>query len=78
MTEMLEVDADWGTGFKRSSAHFVESLLAGTPAAMTIDEAIKVLQLCFAVYSSANTRQPVDPATIDGFVVPAGWPGGPS
>ena len=31
------MDADWGTGFKRSSAHFVDSLLAGTPADMTAD-----------------------------------------
>ncbi len=75
--EMRDVDADWGSGFKRSSAHFVDSLLAGTPAAMTLDEAVKVLQLCFAVYQSADERRPVDPATITGFVVPSGWPGGP-
>ena len=75
--ELRDVDADWGSGFRRSSAHFVDSLLAGTPAAMTLDEAVKVLQLCFAVYQSADERQPVDPATITGFVVPSGWPGGP-
>jgi predicted dehydrogenase len=71
------VDADWATGFKRSSAHFLDSLLAGKPAAMTLDEAVKVLQLCFAVYQSADERGPVDPASITGFVVPSGWPGGP-
>jgi predicted dehydrogenase len=76
-TELRDVDADWGTGFKRSSAHFVDSLLAGEPAAMSLDEAVKVLQLCFAVYQSADERAPVDPATINGFVVPSGWPGGP-
>jgi predicted dehydrogenase len=76
-TEIRDVDADWATGFKRSSAHFVDSLLAGTPAAMTLDEAVKVLQLCFAVYQSADERGPVDPAGITGFVVPSGWPGGP-
>lgn len=75
--EIRDVDADWGTGFKRSSAHFVESLINGTPAEMSCDDAIRVLQLCFAVYSSALLKAPVDPATIDGFVVPAGWPGGP-
>lgn len=74
-TEIRDIDADWATGFKRSSAHFVESLLAGTPAQMTLDEAVKVLQLCFAVYESADQRIPVDPATITGFVVPSGWPG---
>ncbi len=73
--EMRDVDSDWGSGFKRSSAHFVDSLVAGTPAAMSIDDAIKVLQLCFAVYKSADERMPVDPATITGFVVPSGWPG---
>jgi predicted dehydrogenase len=76
-TEIRDVDADWATGFKRSSAHFVDSLLAGTPAAMTLDEAVKVLQLCFAVYQSADERGPVDPAGITSFVVPSGWPGGP-
>jgi predicted dehydrogenase len=77
-TEMREIDADWGSGFRRSSAHFVDSLLTGSPAQMSCDEAIKVLQLCFAVYQSAQLRQPVDPATISGFVIPAGWPGGPA
>jgi predicted dehydrogenase len=76
-TEIRDVDADWATGFKRSSAHFVDSLLGGTPAAMTVDEAVKVLQLCFAVYQSADERGPVDPANITSFVVPSGWPGGP-
>jgi predicted dehydrogenase len=76
-TEIRDVDADWATGFKRSSAHFVDSLLAGTPAAMTLDEAVKVLQLCFAVYQSADERGPVDPANITSFVVQSGWPGGP-
>jgi predicted dehydrogenase len=77
-TEIWDVDADWGSGFRRSSAHFVESLVAGTTAEMSCEEAIRVLQLCFAVYLSAQQRGPVDPATIDGFVVPAGWPGGPA
>jgi hypothetical protein len=44
---------------------------------MSCEDAIRVLQLCFAVYSAAQLKAPVDPATIDGFVIPAGWPGGP-
>jgi hypothetical protein len=36
-----------------------------------------VLQLCFAVYQSSDQHCAVDPATITGFVVPSGWPGGP-
>jgi predicted dehydrogenase len=73
MTGYSNVDADWGTGFKRSSAHFVDSLLAGTQPDMTVDDAAKVLQLCFAVYQAGNTRQPVDPRTIEGSVTPTGW-----
>ena len=41
---------------------------------MSADEAIKALQLCFAVYEAGNTRMPVDPRTIDDVVVPDGWP----
>jgi predicted dehydrogenase len=73
MTGYSEMDADWGTGFKRSSAHFIDSLLAGTPADMTAEQAAKVLQLCFAVYQAGNTRRPVDPRTITGSVTPTGW-----
>ncbi|HTT86686.1 MAG TPA: Gfo/Idh/MocA family oxidoreductase, partial [Acidimicrobiales bacterium] len=73
MTGYSDVDADWGTGFKRSSAHFVDSLLAGTPADMSTEAAVKVLQLCFAVYEAGNTRRPVDPRTITGSVTPRGW-----
>ncbi|HXX88586.1 MAG TPA: Gfo/Idh/MocA family oxidoreductase [Acidimicrobiales bacterium] len=73
MTEFADVDTDWGSGFARSSAHFVEALLQGTPAAMSAREAAKVLQLCFAVYQASDTRQPVDPRTITGSVTPRGW-----
>ena len=73
MTGYSEMDADWGTGFKRSSAHFIDSLLAGTPADMSAEAAAKVLQLCFAVYQAGNTRLPVDPRSITGSVTPAGW-----
>jgi predicted dehydrogenase len=73
MTGYNDMDADWGTGFKRSSAHFIDSLLAGTPADMSADQAAKVLQLCFAVYEAGNTRLPVDPRTITGSVTPTGW-----
>jgi predicted dehydrogenase len=70
------VEADWGEGFRRSSAHFVDSLLGGTVPAMTPDEAIRVLQLCFAVYQASTTRLPVDPRTISDPVTADGWPGG--
>ena len=73
-TNFDDVDADWGSGFRRSSAHFVESLRSGTPAAMTAQEAAKVLQLCFAVYQAGDEHRPVDPRTITaGSVTPAGW-----
>jgi predicted dehydrogenase len=73
MTGYSDMDADWGAGFTRSSAHFIDSLLAGTPADMSVDAAVKVLQLCFAVYEAGNTRAPVDPRSITGSVTPTGW-----
>lgn len=72
-TTRTDLDADWASGFTRSSAHFVDSLLSGTPAAMTPAEAVKVLQLCFAVYAASDTHRPVDPRTVTGTVSPAGW-----
>jgi len=72
-TEFTEIDANWKTGFVRSSEHFVDALLAGTPADMSPAAAIKVLQLCFAVYAASDSRGPVDPATITGSVTPEGW-----
>jgi predicted dehydrogenase len=72
-TEFKDVDADWGAGFRRASAHFVDALLAGTEPAMTVAEAVGVLQLCFAVYQAGNTQARVDPRTIEGAVTPSGW-----
>ena len=72
-TEFRDVDADWGTGFVRSSRHFVDSLLHGTPADMSPESAIKVLQLCFAVYRASEIGTSVDPRTITGSVTAAGW-----
>ena len=62
-TEFTDLDADWGAGFVRSSQHFVDALLQGSPAAMTAAEATDVLRLCFAVYAAGQTRSPVDPRT---------------
>ena len=73
MTGYSDMDADWATGFRRSSAHFVDSLLAGTAADMSAAQATKVLQLCFAVYQAGNTRLPVDPRSVTGSVTPTGW-----
>ncbi|HVX21935.1 MAG TPA: Gfo/Idh/MocA family oxidoreductase [Acidimicrobiales bacterium] len=72
-TEFTDVDADWGAGFARSSAHFVDSLLTGAPATMTPADATKVLQLCFAVYAASDTRRPVDPRLVTGSITPDGW-----
>jgi predicted dehydrogenase len=72
-TEFTEVDSDWAGGFRRASRHFVDALLAGTPAAMSPAEAVKVLQLCFAVYEASRLGQRVDPRTIVGDVTAEGW-----
>jgi predicted dehydrogenase len=72
-TEFTDVDADWASGFRRSSAHFVEALLEGKNAEMAPADAAKVLQLCFAVYQASDTHEPVDPRTIFSSVTPAGW-----
>ena len=60
-TEFRDVDADWGAGFVRSSQHFVDSLVNGTPADMSPESAAKVLQLCFAVYQGLRDRRPRRP-----------------
>ena len=74
-TEFTDIDSDWGAGFVRSSQHFVDSLIHGTPAAMTAAEATDVLRLCFAVYQAGATRTPVDPRAITGERQPAGLGG---
>ena len=71
------LDANWLRGFVDSSKHFVDSLLDGTVPDMTGEMAIRVLQLCFAVYQASNTRGPVDPDTIDGAASPPWWPKDP-
>ncbi len=73
-TSFPTVEADWGEGFKRSSHHFVDALADGVPAEMSALDAIKALQLCFAVYQAGDTHEPVDPRTITGAVTPVGWP----
>jgi len=60
-------------GFKRSSAHFIDALLNGTAASLTPEEAVKVLQLCFAVYLAGETHEAVDPRLMTGSVTPTGW-----
>ncbi|HVA07923.1 MAG TPA: Gfo/Idh/MocA family oxidoreductase [Acidimicrobiales bacterium] len=71
--EFRDIDADWGAGFIRSSQHFISSILNGTTADMTPEAAIKVLQLCFAVYQASEIGTSVDPRTVAGSVSPAGW-----
>jgi predicted dehydrogenase len=72
-TEFRDIDADWGTGFTRSSQHFIDSLINGTPADLSPEMAIKVLQLCFAVYQASEIGTSVDPRTMTGSVTPKGW-----
>ena len=72
-TEFRDVDADWGAGFVRSSQHFVDALINETPADMSAESAIKVLQLCFAVYQASEIGASVDPRTMTGSVSPSGW-----
>jgi predicted dehydrogenase len=72
-TEFRDIDADWGAGFVRSSQHFVDALVNGTPADMSPESATKVLQLCFAVYQASEIAAPVDPRTMTGSVTPTGW-----
>ncbi len=67
------LDADWAAGFTGAAVHFVDAVLDGTPAAMTADEAVAALQLCFAVYEAGNTGARVDPRTIADVRVPRGW-----
>jgi predicted dehydrogenase len=68
------VDADYGTGFRRASSQFIDSLVDGAPAEMSAADAVKALQLCFAVYQAGDTHLPVDPRTLSGVVIPSGWP----
>jgi len=62
-TEFNDLDSSFLTGFKRSSAHFIDALLNGTAASLTPEEAVKVLQLCFAVYLAGETHEAVDPGS---------------
>jgi len=73
VTNFDDVETDWGSGFVRSSTHFIDALLSGDAPSMSVAEAVKVLQLCFAVYQASDSRLPVDPRTITGSVTPAGW-----
>jgi predicted dehydrogenase len=71
--EFRDIDADWGAGFVRSSQHFIDALINETPADMSAESAIKVLQLCFAVYQASEIGASVDPRTMTGSVSPSGW-----
>lgn len=73
-TTFADVDADWGGSFAQASRHFVDCLLEERPADMTAELAIKVLQLCFAVYQASNTQAPAVPADIETSVSPPWWP----
>ena len=72
-TSFPHVDDDWGSGFSRASHNFIDSLTEGTPPEMSAEDAIKALQLVYAVYEAGNTHQAVDPRAISETVVPDGW-----
>jgi predicted dehydrogenase len=74
-TAYSSLDANWLSGFRNSSAHFVDALLSGRPdPEMSGELAVKTLQLCFAVYQASIDRAPVDPASIATSVSPPWWP----
>ena len=73
-TTFSEVPSAWDLGFDRSASHFIDALVDGVPAEMSAEEAIKAMQLCFAVYQAGNTGGAVDPRTSADQVVPDGWP----
>lgn len=73
-TSFPSIDDDWGSSFRLASRHFVDALLEDRSPDMDGDLAVKVLQLCFAVYQASNSRSPVDPATISASVSPPWWP----
>jgi predicted dehydrogenase len=72
-TSFPHVDDDWGAGFRGASVHFIDTLVDGVPPEMSGEEAVKALQLCFAVYEAGNTRQAIDPRKITDSVIPEGW-----
>jgi predicted dehydrogenase len=69
-----DVAADWGAGFDRAARHFVDALLEDRQPDMTPAAAVRAMQVCFAVYESARTGLPVEPASMTGAVVAQGWP----
>jgi predicted dehydrogenase len=69
-----DLDADWAHAFGAASAHFVDCLVEGRQPDMTGELAVKVLQLCFAVYKASKERRPVDPSSIEEAVTAPGWP----
>jgi len=70
-TEFNDLDSSFLTGFKRSSAHFIDALLNGTTASLT-PRRRQVLQLCFAVYLAARRTKRSIPL-MTGSVTPTGW-----
>ena len=69
-----DVESDWGSGFDGAARHFVDAILEGRQPEMSPEAAVRALQVCFAVYESARTGLPVEPAMIDDHVVAEGWP----
>lgn len=73
-TVVRDIDDRYEVSFKRAAAAFVDGILSGTQAELSPTEALKTLQLAFAVYQASNERRPVDPSAIEGSVSPPWWP----
>ena len=71
-TEFTDIDASWKSGFP-APRPTSSNRSWPAPRRMSPAAAIKVLQLCFAVYAASDGRHPVDPATITGSATPRAW-----
>jgi predicted dehydrogenase len=68
------VESDWGAGFDGAARHFVDAIIEDRQPDMSPEAAVRAMQVCFAIYESARTGMPVEPASIDHQVVAEGWP----
>ena len=66
-TETIPYDVphDWLLGFKASSRHFVDSIIAGTQPDLTARFGKKTVQVALAIYKAAETEAAVD---VESFV----------
>lgn len=60
-----DIPAEWEEGFKGSNRHFIDSLLDGTTARLTGEEAIRVMQFALSTYASDDAQAAVRPDNIE-------------